>query len=468
MKKNLIRSFIDGINDKNTGERYSTILRYFCPELITNLLLYSLPIFVDAYFIGSLSTTAYATVGVTNTLLHWFVKFAEAFSVATVILTGQLNGSNDRHGAGKVLTTAFWVSCFVGMSVGCLLYIGAPLIYSLYGVPSDMFSMGIGYLQLRAIGLFLMFIYQACIGFLRGVKNTKIPMLTFVAGTIIFIIFDYLLIFGAWGFPAMGLEGSALASIIQYSVATVLVLVYLLAGPYTRSYAIRLFSDLRNLRFVKNILSLSWPIILDKAAIPLSYIWLVKIMNPMGTNVLAAFCVVRNMEQFAFLPAIAFAQVITFLVSNDIGAGNWRGVKSNIKKVIFAAMCMMFLILVVFTLMPRPIVQLFDRQDNFTAFAVHVFPIVSIFMFCDLFQVILAGALRGAGNVKIVMIVRVIVLLGYFVPISYFLAQLPLQDDIKFILIYSSFYLGNAIMSCGYLYHFRTDRWKKYAGVSDD
>jgi hypothetical protein len=41
-------------------------------------------------------------------------------------------------------------------------------------------------------------------------------------------------------------------------------------------------------------------------------------------------------------------------------------------------------------------------------------------------------------------------------------------DDIKFILIYSSFYLANAIMSCGYLYHFRSDRWKKYAGVSDD
>ena len=215
-------------------------------------------------------------------------------------------------------------------------------------------------------------------------------------------------------------------------------------------------------------MSLSWPLIIDKSALAVSYIWLTKMINPMGTNVVAAFCVVRNMEKFAFLPAIAFAQVITFLVSNDIGAGNWHGVKSNIKKVIFAAMCMMLVILLVFMLCPRSIVQLFDRKDDFTVFAVHVFPIVSIFIFCDLFQVILAGALRGAANVKIVMIVRVAVLLGYFVPTSYFLAQLQLQDDIKFILIYSSFYLGNAIMSCGYLYHFRSDRWKKYAGVSDD
>ena len=468
MKRNLIQSFIDGVKDKNTGERYSTILSYFYPEFITNFLIYSLPIFVDAYFIGSISTTAYAAAGVTTTLIHYFVKFAEAFSVATVILTGQLNGSDDRHGAGKVLTTAFWVSCCVGMIVGFFLYVGAPLIYALYGVPSDMVPLGISYLQLRAIGLFLMFIYQACIGFLRGVKNTKIPMITFVAGTISFIVFDYLLIFGGWVFPAMGIAGSAMASIIQYAVATCCILIYLLAGPYTRPYAIRLFSDLRDLRLIKKILSLSWPVILDKAAIPLSYIWLIKILNPMGTNVVAAFCVVRNMEQFAFLPALAFAQVITFLVSNDIGAGDWSGVKSNIKKVLFAAMCMMSVILILFTLWPRSIIQLFDRENNFTAFAAHVFPMVSIFIFCDLFQVILAGALRGAANVKIVLIVRMAVLLGYFVPISYFLAQLQLPDDIKFILIYSSFYLGNAIMSCGYWYHFRSNRWKKYAGVSDD
>ena len=125
MKKNLVRSFIEGIYDNHTGERYSTILSYFYPEVITNLLLYSLPIFVDAYFIGSLSTTAYATSGATNTLLHYFVKFAEAFSVVTVILTGQLNGSNDRHGAGRVLTTAFWVSCFVGITVGVLIKIAS-------------------------------------------------------------------------------------------------------------------------------------------------------------------------------------------------------------------------------------------------------------------------------------------------------------------------------------------------------
>lgn len=468
MKKNLVRSFLDGINDVEHGERYSKLFSYFYPEFITNLLINSLPLLVDAYFIGLISTTAYATVGVTASLIHLLLKSAESFSVGTVILTGQLNGAQDKPGAGKALTTSFWVSCVVGLMVGILLYFGAPVIYAFYDVSQEMLPLGIRYLQLRAIGIFFLFVYQAFIGFLRGVKNTQIPMISFVVGTIVYLIFDYLLIFGAFGLPQLGLEGSAIASIIQYAVASCIALFYLLCGPYTKSYAIRLFSDLRNICYVKNILSLSWPIMIDKVTLAFSYVWLTKMINPMGTNIVAAFCVVRDMSKFAFLPAVAFAQIITFLVSNDIGAGNWRGVKSNIKKVIFASMCLMTAILLVFMTCPRAIVHLFDCKDNFTEFAVHVFPVVSLFMFFDLLQVVLSGALRGAANVKIVMIVRASVLFGFFVPLSYGLAHLQLADDIKFILIYSSFYLANAIMACGYLYHFRSDRWKKYAGVSDD
>ena len=80
-----------------------------------------------------------------------------------------------------------------------VLYVGAPLIYALYGVPQEMAVMGIGYLKLRAISIFFMFMYQACVGFLRGVKNTKVPMVTFAAGMLAFVIFDYLFIFGLPG-----------------------------------------------------------------------------------------------------------------------------------------------------------------------------------------------------------------------------------------------------------------------------
>ena len=71
MKKNLVASYFAGLTDARNGESYTSILSYFFPEFITNLLLYSMPFWIDAVFIGSLSSVdAYATLGVTNTFIH--------------------------------------------------------------------------------------------------------------------------------------------------------------------------------------------------------------------------------------------------------------------------------------------------------------------------------------------------------------------------------------------------------------
>ena len=82
--------------------------------------------------------------------------------------------------------------------------------------------------------------------------------------------------------------------------------------------------------------------------------------------------------------------------------------------------------------------------------------------FFDLLQVVLSGALRGAGNVKTVMYTRLFVVFGVFAPISYMLTYLPMEDQLlKFIIVYGSFYISNGIMSILYINRFRSDAWKK-------
>ena len=86
---------------------------------------------------------------------------------------------------------------------------------------------------------------------------------------------------------------------------------------------------------------------IDKSILALSYVVLLMHLTPLGTNVLAGFNAVREMEQFSFLPALAFAQIISLLVSNDVGSRRWNGIKSNIKKVLFMSICFVFSILAV-------------------------------------------------------------------------------------------------------------------------
>ena len=87
---------------------------------------------------------------------------------------------------------------------------------------------------------------------------------------------------------------------------------------------------------------------------------------------------------------------------------------------------------------------------------------LSVLVFFDLLQLILSGALRGAANVNAVMWVRLAVCVFYFMPVSWIIAHMPLERlTLKFLLVYSSFYIGSALMSVIYVYRFRGERWQK-------
>lgn len=465
MKKGLLSSYFGGVKDREHGESYGSILRYFWPEFISGLLLYSLLYLLDAYFIAHLkSTSMYATLGVTNTFLNIIVKMAEGISVGVVIMAGMHNGSGKLDKAGRSFVDAFWTTLISGAAIASAIYFGAYWIYKFYGVPQEMISMGVPFLRIRALGILLMFLYFAFIGFLRGIKNTKTPMNIFILGGAVFLFFDYVLIFGKLGFPQMGLMGSALATVLQYGVMVVASVFCLAFQKRYKSYTIRLFSVFSSGSQLVRILQLSWPVMIDKATLAVAYFWLGAMIAPMGKFALATFSVVQSLERFAFLPAVAFAQVVTLLVSNEYGRKDWDGVKSTTKKIIFLASVFVGVLLIILSVWPHVFVSIFDKNGDFTWLAAGALPWLNLLIYFDLMQLILSGALRGASNVKTVMNTRLLVCIGYFAPVSYILSILPLQNQVlKFVLIYGSFYVGNALMSIAYVNRFRGEEWKQQA-----
>lgn len=462
MKRGVISSYLSGITDLSHGETYTRILQYFFPEYITALLLYSALHLIDAYFVGNLkSTSTYATIGVTSTLLHFIIKIAEGFSVGSIVLTGQYNGAKDYKSVGHTFANTFWVTCLLGSTIALTLYFGAYWIYYLYGVSDKMINIGIPFLRIRAFGIFFTFIYFGFIAFLRGIKNTKIPMYTSVVGALVFIFFDYALIFGKFGFPKLNLQGSAFATIIQYSVMLSLAVYAVLCNPGNKKYSIHLLSAVSSLSSVKRLFSLSWPVIMDKSIMAIAYIWLGAMVAPMGTKIIACFTVIKDLERIAFLPAIAFAQVITLLVSNDYGALNFEGIKTNIKKVVFLASIFVFLTLSILLMSPKYFISFFDHKNSFTDVAARVFPIISPLVFLDIVQLILSGAMRAIGDVKVVMWTRFVVIFCLFFPLSYYISGLPINDHgMKFTLIYGIFYICSIFMNFVYINKLRSDNWK--------
>jgi Na+-driven multidrug efflux pump len=228
-------------------------------------------------------------------------------------------------------------------------------------------------------------------------------------------------------------------------------------------YDIALLRQKFSLDRMLKLIVVAAPVVVDKVSIAFAYAWRGSCMSHMGSShASAAFTCIKMMERVAFLPAIASAQVVTFLVSNDLGRGNWTDIHGNIKKILQLAIIMVGFILLIGSLWPLWFAAFFDKNNEFGYLVAIIFPALSVLILMDLVQLILSAALRGAGDVKTVMLTRVSVIGLFFIPSTYLLAYVPFEQMVhKMLATYASFLLGNVFMSMVYIYRLRQNHWKK-------
>jgi len=448
---------------KNRGESVKNIILYWLPDLVSNAILVSLPPMFDSWVITRLgSTTLYGALAMGVNFLYMLIKLAEAIPAASIAIVGRHNGAQEYEKCGDGLSDTFWTTFILGLALFACIFFGAGVIYAWLGVPVEMIVVGIPFLKAKAFAIFLTFITLGLLGFMRAVKNTKVPMLINLIGLAAFFFFDYVLVLGKLGFPKFALMGSAYASIIQYMLMNAIALGYILTNPDYKKYFSRVFFSVFSLAGILHLLNISWPIIIDKGTNAWAYVWLSKMLATMGGLAIVSYDVIKNLERFAFLPVIGFASIITFLVSNSLGAKDYEGAMANIKKVYLLAFLMVAPALLLLIIKSHYFVSIYDPTNQFTDFAGAVLPIISLLVFCDLTQVFLAGALRGAGDVRTVMWGRLFACLCFFVPISFLLSKLTMISELsRFTLIYSSFYLTTGLSGVIFLWRIKSRKWQK-------
>jgi MATE family multidrug resistance protein len=445
------------------GLPYQRILKYFFPEWITALIVYFLPYFIDCLFICNLkSTSTYAVSGICDNFLTMFLKAAEGLPIGIVIIAGYFNGRDEFQKAGQAFVDAFWLVIAIGATLSAGLYFSVQFVCGFNNFSPEMIAQGIPYLQIKSLAIFFMFVYFSLVGFLRAIKNTFVPMIVFILGSIVFVVVDYILIFGKFGFPEMGLMGSATAALSQYVSMCIIMFVYLLFSKNNKIYQISLFNHSLSWNRSKNILLTSLPVVIDKVSIAFAYAWLGSCMSHLGAQAGAAFSCIKMMERFAFLPAIACAHIVTFLVSNDLGRGDWNSIYGNIKKIIIISALFVGAILIIGSLWPMWFVSFFDKNGDFGSMVGIIFPALSVLIMIDLLQLVLSASLRGVGDVNTVMITRVSVIGLFFIPATYVISYMTFSHMVyKMLVTYAAFLFGNGLMTIVYVYRLRQNHWKK-------
>lgn len=444
-----------------TGESYGEILAYWLPEMISIFIITALPPLVDAYLIAGLkSELSYGALGLATNLTHMLIKLSEAIPVASIAIIGRYNGAKKYNKCGEGFISTFWTTCLLGITQLSILWFGATSIYRWLGVPEEMVPLGAPLLKLRAVSVFLAFLLWAFVGFMRAVKNTKTPMTITLLGTVTFLFFDVLFITGMYGFPKLGIYGSPLASIMQYSVMLLYAIYYLFSEPEYKKYFEKIKSYITHKQNILTVLWLGLPVMIDKASISFSYVWLSKMIAPLGTQSIAAFDMIKNLERSAIMPAAAFAQVITFLVSNRLGSGEEKIAKKNIKRVLFLTLGMVSCALSILWIYAPFFIARISPSPEITQFAIPLLRTLSLFVVFDFLQLILAGALRGAGQVHIVMWGRFITCFFFFIPLSKYISGLTFSNiSVKFGLLYGAFYINTALMGLVFFAYIIRKNW---------
>ena len=407
--------------------KYNLKLSY---PVILGMLGHTMVAFVDNIMVGQIGTAELAAISLANSFMFIAMSLGIGFSTAITPLIAEADG----EGSLEVGKSTFKHGLFLCTVLGVLLFLGVffaePMLH-LMKQPAEVVELAIPYLNLVAVSLIPLVIFQAFKQFSDGMSMTKYPMYAILIGNVINVVLNYLFIFGKFGFPELGIVGAAIGTLVSRLII-VIFLWYLLSQHYkSRAFVLNIKIFKLSKKMIKKLYSIGFPSAMQmffEVAIFTAAIWLSGIL---GKNPQAANQIALNLSSMTFMVAMGLS------VTAMIRVGNQKGLKRyiDLRRIAFSIFMIATLFAVVFAILfflfsgilPKMYLDINDPTkmvDNYEVISIasKLLLIAAVFQITDTIQVVALGALRGMQDVKIPTFITFISywLIGF--PISYYLS----------------------------------------------
>ena len=387
--------------------------------------------FVDNIMVGQLGTAELAAVSLGNSFMFIAMSLGIGFSTAITPLIAEADSANNFDKAKSTFKHGLFLCSALGVALFLLVFFAKPLMY-LMKQPTEVVELAIPYLDLVAFSLIPLVIFQALKQFSDGMSMTKYPMYATLIANILNVVLNYLLIFGKFGFPEMGMVGAAYGTLLS-RVVMVVYLWWLLAH---KERSKRLVTNIKffvlDKLMIKKLISLGTPSAMQmffEVAIFTAAIWLSGLL---GKNQQAVNQIALNLSSMTFMVAMGLSVASMIRVGNQKGLHNYKELRRIAFSIFLMAILLSVLFAIIFFLfhqyLPRIYVD-FDDPANFVdnmevvSIASQLLIAAAIFQISDGIQVVVLGALRGLQDVKIPTIITFISywLIGF--PVSFYFGK---------------------------------------------
>lgn len=373
---------------------------------------------VDSMMLGRLSGTALAASALGNSLLFGMIMFPMGILMALDPLIAQAFGAEDHHRVGVRFQQGVVVAVVLAIPLSLLMWDTEWLMRFFKQAP-EIIDPAAAYTRWVVPGNLPFLLFVALRQTLQAMSLVRPAFIAIVAGNVMNVLANYCLIFGNWGFPALGVVGSAWAT----SVSRWMMLIVLVwsGRRFLKRYWLRL-SKVWTWNGYRKIFGIGVPIGWQMSLELWLFVAVALLIGNLGSRELAAHQIALNLASLAFMVPLGISGAAATRVGNAIGRGEVAAARrSAFVCLAFGATVMSFSGLVFF-FAPELLSRLYTNEVDIIALAVQLIPIAALFQVFDGLQVVGAGVLRGTADTRFAAIIA---LIGYWflgLPLGVFLA----------------------------------------------
>jgi putative MATE family efflux protein len=440
--------------DFTEGKLSRAILLLSIPAVL-EMIMESIFVVVDIFFVSKLGADAVATVGLTESMITIVYAISIGLATATTSMVSRRIGEKNADEASGTSFQAILTGIVVALLIGIPGALNADKLLRLMGASPEIVNHMSGYTTVMLGGnivIMMLFIINAIF---RSAGDAAVAMRVLWVGNIINIVLDPCLIFGLGPFPKLGVTGAAVATTTGRGIAVLYQFYLLFLGRKRIRLSIKHLGV--NLRIIVRLIRLSAGSIGQNLIGTTSWIALVRIISVFGSEIVAGYTIAIRIISFILLPSWGISNAAATLVGQNLGAKKPKRAERAVMITGWANMILLGIIGLVIVIIPAPFIKLFIHDPVVLKSGIECLRIVSIGFVAYGFGMVLVNSFNGAGDTTTPLKINIIAFWMIEIPLAWILA---IKAGMKEEGVFTAIVIAESIMTCTAWMVFRRGKWK--------